>query len=169
MLGLREITFALAVLTAKLLASFASAGHPMNGTHWRPGWCLEKVLDDVGLAFGIDATACKMRCADALCFDHERRWRPGCGRGTNFAGFNRPGNTRTHPRHRSIRSPGCCMASTGRKVKSFVRTSLWLRGYTDVIGFHRSGVPTAVATCGTAFTEEHEVVEAPHLACRARI
>jgi DNA primase len=28
-------------------------------------------------------------------------------------------------------------------------------GYTDVIGFHRSGVPTAVATCGTAFTEDH--------------
>ena len=28
-------------------------------------------------------------------------------------------------------------------------------GYTDVIGFHRSGVPTAVATCGTALTEEH--------------
>ena len=28
-------------------------------------------------------------------------------------------------------------------------------GYTDVIGFHRSGVATAVATCGTAFTEDH--------------
>jgi DNA primase len=28
-------------------------------------------------------------------------------------------------------------------------------GYTDVIGFHRSGLPRAVATCGTAFTEEH--------------
>ena len=28
-------------------------------------------------------------------------------------------------------------------------------GYTDVIGFHRSGVTTAVATCGTALTEEH--------------
>lgn len=28
-------------------------------------------------------------------------------------------------------------------------------GYTDVIGFHRSGMPRAVATCGTAFTEEH--------------
>lgn len=28
-------------------------------------------------------------------------------------------------------------------------------GYTDVIGFHRSGVPRAVATCGTALTEEH--------------
>lgn len=28
-------------------------------------------------------------------------------------------------------------------------------GYTDVIGFHRAGVARAVATCGTAFTEEH--------------
>ena len=28
-------------------------------------------------------------------------------------------------------------------------------GYTDVIGFHRSGVRRAVATCGTAFTEDH--------------
>lgn len=38
-----------------------------------------------------------------------------------------------------------------------VRTNLAVvcEGYTDVIGFHRSGVPTAVATCGTAFTEDH--------------
>lgn len=28
-------------------------------------------------------------------------------------------------------------------------------GYTDVIGFHRSGVTRAVATCGTALTEDH--------------
>jgi DNA primase len=28
-------------------------------------------------------------------------------------------------------------------------------GYTDVIGFHRAGVPVAVATCGTALTEDH--------------
>ena len=28
-------------------------------------------------------------------------------------------------------------------------------GYTDVIGFHRAGVPDAVATCGTALTEDH--------------
>ena len=28
-------------------------------------------------------------------------------------------------------------------------------GYTDVIGFHRVGVQRAVATCGTAFTEDH--------------
>lgn len=28
-------------------------------------------------------------------------------------------------------------------------------GYTDVIGFHRAGIKRAVATCGTALTEEH--------------
>ena len=28
-------------------------------------------------------------------------------------------------------------------------------GYTDVIGFHRAGIARAVATCGTAFTEDH--------------
>ncbi|NET83437.1 MAG: toprim domain-containing protein, partial [Moorea sp. SIO1F2] len=28
-------------------------------------------------------------------------------------------------------------------------------GYTDVIGFARAGVPRAVATCGTALTEDH--------------
>lgn len=28
-------------------------------------------------------------------------------------------------------------------------------GYTDVIGFTRAGIPAAVATCGTALTEEH--------------
>jgi DNA primase len=28
-------------------------------------------------------------------------------------------------------------------------------GYTDVIGFHRAGLPRAVATCGTSLAEEH--------------
>ena len=28
-------------------------------------------------------------------------------------------------------------------------------GYTDVIGFHRAGIPRAVATCGTSLTEDH--------------
>ncbi|MGA8295921.1 MAG: DNA primase [Acidimicrobiales bacterium] len=28
-------------------------------------------------------------------------------------------------------------------------------GYTDVIGFHLAGIPQAVATCGTALTEDH--------------
>jgi DNA primase len=31
-------------------------------------------------------------------------------------------------------------------------------GYTDVIAFHRAGIPRAVATCGTALAEEHMAV-----------
>jgi DNA primase len=34
-------------------------------------------------------------------------------------------------------------------------TAVVCEGYTDVIGFARSGVPLAVATCGTALTDEH--------------
>ncbi len=34
-------------------------------------------------------------------------------------------------------------------------TAVICEGYTDVIGFHRSGVPLAVATCGTALTDDH--------------
>ena len=34
-------------------------------------------------------------------------------------------------------------------------TAVICEGYTDVIGFHRAGVPLAVATCGTALTDEH--------------
>lgn len=34
-------------------------------------------------------------------------------------------------------------------------TAVICEGYTDVIGFHRSGVATAVATCGTALTDDH--------------
>jgi DNA primase len=34
-------------------------------------------------------------------------------------------------------------------------TAVVCEGYTDVIGFARSGVPLAVATCGTALTEDH--------------
>lgn len=33
--------------------------------------------------------------------------------------------------------------------------SVVVEGYTDVIALHRAGVPEAVATCGTALTEEH--------------
>ena len=34
-------------------------------------------------------------------------------------------------------------------------TAVICEGYTDVIGFERSGVPLAVASCGTALTDEH--------------
>jgi DNA primase len=34
-------------------------------------------------------------------------------------------------------------------------TAVICEGYTDVMGFHRAGVPLAVATCGTALTDDH--------------
>jgi DNA primase len=34
-------------------------------------------------------------------------------------------------------------------------TAVVCEGYTDVIAFHQAGVPLAVATCGTALTDEH--------------
>jgi len=34
-------------------------------------------------------------------------------------------------------------------------TAVLCEGYTDVIAFHQAGVPSAVATCGTAVTEDH--------------
>ena len=34
-------------------------------------------------------------------------------------------------------------------------TAVICEGYTDVIGFHHAGVPLAVATCGTALTDDH--------------
>ena len=37
-------------------------------------------------------------------------------------------------------------------------TAVICEGYTDVIGFHRAGVPLAVATCGTALTDDHVTV-----------
>ena len=33
--------------------------------------------------------------------------------------------------------------------------SVVVEGYTDVIGLHQAGIPEAVATCGTALTDEH--------------
>jgi DNA primase len=43
-------------------------------------------------------------------------------------------------------------------AKSFIVAAdqvIVCEGYTDVIGFHRAGVRRAVATCGTALTEDH--------------
>ena len=78
-----------------------------------------------------------------------------------------------------LRRPDHARASDGPKYKNTSETTLydksqvlyalnWAKagiveadevivceGYTDVIGFFRVGVPRAVATCGTALTEEH--------------
>ena len=50
----------------------------------------------------------------------------------------------------------CSTGSTGRRPTSCSADEVIVcEGYTDVIGFAEAGVPRAVATCGTALTEEH--------------
>ena len=74
-------------------------------------------------------------------------------------------STRTPPRRRSTTSPRSSTGSTGpRPTSSPPATAVICEGYTDVIGFHRAGVPLAVATCGTALTDDH--VRAAHAASR---
>ena len=61
--------------------------------------------------------------------------------------------------HRSTRRAGCSTASTwparemGRSSQAVV-----VEGYTDVMACHLAGVKTAVASCGTAFGDEHAKV-----------
>ena len=57
---------------------------------------------------------------------------------------------------RSTPSRRRCTASTGPRRDIVAADQVIVcEGYTDVIGFHRAGMPRAVATCGTALTEEH--------------
>src|SRR5579875_2829426 len=46
-------------------------------------------------------------------------------------------------------------ADLAKREISHRRQAVIVEGYTDVMACHLAGVPTAVATCGTAFGEEH--------------
>jgi DNA primase len=54
-------------------------------------------------------------------------------------------------------SKGRVLYGLDRAKAAIVRdgTAIICEGYTDVIGFHQAGVPLAVATCGTALTDDH--------------
>ena len=65
-------------------------------------------------------------------------------------------STATRPRHRSTRK-GRTLYGLNWAKQAVVQTGevIICEGYTDVIGFFTAGLPRAVATCGTALTEEH--------------
>ena len=65
-------------------------------------------------------------------------------------------STATRPRRSSTPRARSSTASTGpRKTVVHAGEVIVCEGYTDVIGFAQAGMPRAVATCGTALTEEH--------------
>ena len=75
--------------------------------------------------------------------------------GSSTTTRSRP-STSTPPRRRSTRRARCSTASTWPGA-TWRRTSqaVVVEGYTDVMACHLAGVPTAVATCGTAFGDDH--------------
>ena len=77
--------------------------------------------------------------------------RAGCSTTTGW----RP-STSTPRRPRCTRSRRCCSASTWPNgTSSRQRRAVVVEGYTDVMAMHLAGVTTAVASCGTAFGDEH--------------
>ena len=67
------------------------------------------------------------------------------------------GEVPQHPRdRRSTRRARCSTASTWPAATSPARSqAVVVEGYTDVMACHLAGVRTAVATCGTAFGDDH--------------
>ena len=65
-------------------------------------------------------------------------------------------STSTPPRRRSTARRTCCSGSTWPSREIVKRRQVVVvEGYTDVMAMHLAGVPTAVASCGTAFGAEH--------------
>lgn len=117
----------------------------------------EKVLDDVGLAFRNR----RNRMQDALRGRVVFPIMNDSGDPVAVGGRILPGSTDPAKYKNSPETPiytkSRVLYGLNWAKGEIVRQNLAVvcEGYTDVIGFHRSGVPTAVATCGTAFTEEH--------------
>ena len=87
-------------------------------------------------------------------FDRHRRG--GGARRPFLPGSSDPAKYKNSPETPIYPSRGRSTASTGPRRRSSTPDQVVVcEGYTDVIGFHRAGVARAVATCGTAFTEEH--------------
>jgi len=57
--------------------------------------------------------------------------------------------------HRSSRSQRCLFGVRLPSVRSPATPGRGGRGYTDVMAMHAAVVPTAVASCGTAFGDDH--------------
>lgn len=117
----------------------------------------EKVLDDVGLAFRNR----RNRMQDALRGRVVFPIMNDGGDAVAVGGRILPGSADPAKYKNSPETPiytkSRVLYGLNWAKGEIVRQNLAVvcEGYTDVIGFHRSGVPTAVATCGTAFTEEH--------------
>ena len=117
----------------------------------------EKVLDDVGLAFRTRRNRMQDALRGRVVFPiMNDGGDPVAVGGRILPGSTDPAKYKNSP-ETPIYTKSRVLYGLNWAKGEIVRQNLAVvcEGYTDVIGFHRSGVPTAVATCGTAFTEEH--------------
>ena len=117
----------------------------------------EKVLDDVGLAFRNRRNRMQDALRGRVVFPiMNDGGDPVAVGGRILPGSSDPAKYKNSP-ETPIYTKSRVLYGLNWAKGEIVRQNLAVvcEGYTDVIGFHRSGVPTAVATCGTAFTEEH--------------
>ena len=117
----------------------------------------EKILDDVGLAFRNRRNRMQDALRGRVVFPiMNDGGDPVAVGGRILPGSADPAKYKNSP-ETPIYTKSRVLYGLNWAKGEIVRQNLAVvcEGYTDVIGFHRSGVPTAVATCGTAFTEEH--------------
>ena len=139
-------------------ASSSSAGRPTTGTPCRAGPGIDgELLQATGLAF----TNRRNRLQDAF---RARVLFPifsDAGEAVAFGGRVLPGSDDPAKYKNSPETPIYAKSKTlyglnwAKADIAAADQVVVCEGYTDVIGFHRAGVQRAVATCGTAFTEDH--------------
>jgi DNA primase len=90
---------------------------------------------------------------------HDAEGHPVSFGGRILPGTERPGNEGKYKNttETPLYSKSRVLYGLDRAKSAIVRdgTAVICEGYTDVIGFRRAGVPLAVATCGTALTDDH--------------
>ena len=145
-------------LHGEIAGSSSSAGRPTTGTPWRSSrGSTASCCASPGLAFanrlGRMQDAFRARVlfpifsenGDAVAIGG--RVLPGS---TDPAKYKNSPETPIYSKSRTLYGLNWAKADVTNHDQVVV-----CEGYTDVIGFHRAGVPRAVATCGTAFTEDH--------------
>jgi DNA primase len=90
---------------------------------------------------------------------HDAEGHPVSFGGRILPGTEAPGNQGKYKNttETQLYSKSRVLYGLDRAKSAIVRdgTAVICEGYTDVIGFRRAGVPLAVATCGTALTDDH--------------
>ncbi|HYZ98078.1 MAG TPA: DNA primase [Acidimicrobiales bacterium] len=93
---------------------------------------------------------------------HDAEGRPVSFGGRLLPGTETPGNQGKYKNtaETPLYAKSKVLYGLDRAKAAIVRdgTAVVCEGYTDVIGLHRAGVPSAVATCGTALTDDHVVL-----------